>query len=509
MGSLMAETLEAERIERLMEPVKNIFGSIFFVSVGMMINPSMLVDYWLPIVVITLVVIAGQIIFASFGTLLSGQSLKVSLQTGFSLVQIGEFAFIIAALGQSLGVTDKSLYPIVVAVSVVTTFLTPFVMRGAGPTFRFLNAHLSEGTRMFLETYSRNRNTVTEQSTFQRWLRRVLLTVFIHFIIIAFIYLLFFRVLNPWVETLVQNIVPLWLTDGAELALLLIITSPFTYAIAHAGTRTKESYELWQSSNVQKAKLIAIYLLRVVISIGLVAYAIFRIFSFTWGVVAAVAILVVVAITLSSRVRKHAHSMANRFTGNLTAREKSAEQKRAVSRHFEGSLLDYDVHISDFELEPASTFCGRSLMQLNIRNKSGVSVVRIVRGGININIPGGRTVLYPGDKIVVAGSDEQIGRFKQMLDRSIQKHKKGEERARTHVTLERFTITPDNQLIGTTLMQSGIREQAQCIVMGIERDGRRITNPDPSFEFQEGDFVIAAGETERIKQFVLSMAPQE
>ncbi len=509
MGSLMAETLEAERIERLMEPVKNIFGSIFFVSVGMMINPSMLVDYWLPIVVITLVVIVGQIIFASFGTLLSGQSLKVSLQTGFSLVQIGEFAFIIAALGQSLGVTDKSLYPIVVAVSVVTTFLTPFVMRGAGPTFRFLNAHLSEGTRMFLETYSRNRNTVTEQSTFQRWLRRVLLTVFIHFIIIAFIYLLFFRVLNPWVEALVQNIVPLWLTDGAELALLLIITSPFIYAIAHAGTRTKESYELWQSSNVQKAKLITIYLLRVVISIGLVAYAIFRIFSFTWGVVAAVAILVVVAITLSSRVRKHAHSMANRFTGNLTAREKSAEQKRAVSRHFEGSLLDYDVHISDFELEPTSTFSGRSLMQLNIRNNSGVSVVRIVRGGININIPGGRTVLYPGDKIVVAGSDEQIGRFKQMLDGSIQKHKKGEEKARTHVTLERFTITPDNQLIGTTLMQSGIREQAQCIVMGIERDGRRITNPDPSFEFQEGDIIIAAGETERIKQFVLSMAPQE
>lgn len=509
MGSLMAETLEAERIERLMEPVKNIFGSIFFVSVGMMINPSMLVDYWLPIVVITLVVIVGQIIFASFGTLLSGQSLKVSLQTGFSLVQIGEFAFIIAALGQNLGVTDKSLYPIVVAVSVVTTFLTPFVMRGAEPSFRFLNAHLGEGTRMFLENYSRNRNTVTEQSTFQRWLRRMLLTVFIHFIIIAFIYLLFFRVLNPWVEALVQNIVPLWLTDGAELAILLMITSPFIYAIAHAGTRTKEAQELWQSSNVQKAKLIAIYLLRLIISIGLVAFAIFRIFSFTWGVVAGVAILVVVIITLSSRVRKRAHSMADRFRGNLTAREKSAEQKRAVSRHFEGSLLDYDVHISDFELEPESTFCGHSLMQLNIRNKSGVSVVRIVRGGININIPGGRTVLYPGDKIVVAGSDEQIGRFQQMLDGSIQKHKKDEETARTHVTLERFTITPDNQLIGTTLMQSGIREQAQCIVMGIERDGRRITNPDPSFEFQEGDIIIAAGETERIKQFVLSMASQD
>ncbi len=508
MGSLMAETLEAERIERLMEPVKNIFGSIFFVSVGMMINPSLLVEYWLPIAVITLVVIVGQIFFASTGTLLSGQSLKVSLQTGFSLVQIGEFAFIIAALGQSLGVTDKSLYPIVVAVSVVTTFLTPFVMKGAEPTFRFLNAHLSDGTRMFLENYSRNRNTVTEQSTFQRWLRRVLLTIFVHFVIVAFIYLLFFRVLNPWIEQLLQNIVPLWLMDGAALLLLLLITSPFIYAIAHAGIRSKESYELWHSSNVERAKLIAVYLVRIVISISLVAYAIFRIFSFTWGVVAGVAILIVVLITLSSRVRKNAHSLANRFTGNLTAREKSAEKNRAVSRRFEGKLLDYDVHISDFLLAPESTFCGRSLMQLDIRNNSGVSVVRIVRGGININIPGGRTVLYPGDKIVVAGSDEQIARFQQMLDRSIHKRSKDEQQARTHVTLERFTVTPDNPLIGTTLMQSGIREQAQCIVMGIERDGRLITNPDPTLQFQEGDIVIAAGETERIKQFVLSLNPQ-
>lgn len=508
MGSLLAETLEAERIERLMEPVKNIFGSIFFVSVGMMINPSLLVDYWLPILVITIVVIIGQIIFASFGTLLSGQSLKVSLQTGFSLVQIGEFAFIIASLGESLGVMDSSLYPIVVAVSVITTFLTPFVMRGADPAFRFVDSHLSDSVRLYLENYTRNRNTVTQQSTFQRWLRKVLLTIFVHFIIIAFIYVLFFRVLNPWIEQLLQNIVPLWLMDGAELILLLVVVAPFIYAIAHAGGRTEEARELWKSGAVQKAKLIAVSLLRILVSVGLLAYAIIRIFSITSGIVAGVAILLVLSIMMSRIVRKRAHSMADRFTGNLTAREKSAEQHRAVSRHFEGSLLSYDVHIADFELAPHSTFGGRSLMQLNIRERSGVSVVRIVRSGININIPGGRTVLYPGDKIVVAGSDEQIARFSQMLEGSIHKPKKGEAQDRTHVTLERFVINSGNPLIGTTLMQSGIREQAQCIVMGIERDGRLITNPDPTLQFQEDDIVIAAGETERIKRFVLSLNPQ-
>lgn len=506
MGSLMAETLEAERIERLMEPVKNIFGSIFFVSVGMMINPALLIDYWLPILSITLVVIVGQILFASFGTLLSGQSLKVSLQTGFSLVQIGEFAFIIAALGQSLGVTDSSLYPIVVAVSVITTFLTPFVMRGADPTFRFVNSHLSQGTRLFLENYSRNRNTVTQQSTFQRLFRKTLVAIFVYGILIVFIYLLFFRVINPWLEEVLPNMVPDWLVGGVELTLLLLISSPFIYAIAHGG-HTKGAYELWHSGSFQKAQLIALYLLRIVVSVNIVAYAIYRIFSFTSGVVAAVAILLVLIIMMSRGVRRNARSMTQRFTGNLTAREKSAEQQRTVSRRFEGSLLSYDVHISDFELDPNSAFCGRSLMQLNIRERSGVSVVRIVRGGININIPGGRTVLYPSDKIVVAGSDEQIARFSQMIEGSRQMRKKGETQTRTHVTLERFVVTPDNQLIGTTLMQSGIREQAQCIVMGIERDSRLITNPDPALQFQEGDVVLVAGETERIKQFVLSMTP--
>ena len=339
-------------------------------------------------------------------------------------------------------------------------------------------------------------------------MRKVLLTIFVHFIIIAFIYLLFFRVVNPWLEEVLPNMVPDWLVGGVELTFLLLITSPFIYAISHAGGHTKEAHELWHSGTFQKARLIAVSLLRIIISVNIVAYAIFRIFSFTSGVVAAVAILLVLAMMMSRRVRQQAHAMATRFKGNLTAREKIAEQHRAVSRHFEGSLLSYDVHISDFELDLNSSFCGRSLMQLNIRERSGVSVVRIVRGGININIPGGRTVLYPGDKIVVAGSDEQIARFSQMLDESIHKRKKGEPQSRTHVTLERFTITSGNQLIGTTLMQSGIREQAQCIVMGIERDGRLITNPDSTLQFQEGDIVIAAGETERIKHFVLSMSPQ-
>lgn len=170
MGSVLAETIEAEKIEHLVQPVKNIFGSIFFVSVGMMIEPALLVKYWLPITIITIVVVAGQIIFASLGTLLSGQSLRVSLQTGFSLVQIGEFAFIIASLGQKLQVTDDSLYPIVVAVSVITTFLTPYIMRLAYPTLDFFNSHMSPEMKYLLDKYAEARNNKQGQGL---WLKKI------------------------------------------------------------------------------------------------------------------------------------------------------------------------------------------------------------------------------------------------------------------------------------------------------------------------------------------------
>lgn len=499
MGSVLAETLEAERIEHLIQPVKNIFGSIFFVSVGMMINPSQLAEYWLPIVIITVVVIAGQILFASGGTLLSGQSLKVSMQTGFSLVQIGEFAFIIASLGQSLGVTSASLYPIVVAVSVITTFLTPFVMKLSDPAYQAIDRRLSPEAKLVLENYARNRNTVTMQSTWKRLLKKVLASLFIYGIILSFIYLVFFHYVNPWLESVLPDVIPEWTIKAIELFALLSVSSPFIYAMANAHRKSHESRQLWHSGNFQKAQLIGIALLRTVSCVLFVFYAIMRSFSLTSGVVAVIAFAIVFLMLMSRRVRHNAKSLTQQFNENLSAREKSAERRRSVSRHFEGRLLDYDVHLAEFELETNSAFCGRTLQQLNIRQGSGVSIVRIVRGGVNINIPGGRTAVYPRDKIIVAGSDEQIDRFKQMLESSIRKEKTEQ---RTHVTLEHFTLSPDNQLVGTTIMQSGIREQARCIVMGIERDGKLITNPDPQLQFQAGDTVIAAGETESIRTFV-------
>jgi CPA2 family monovalent cation:H+ antiporter-2 len=147
MGSILAETVESHRIEHLMSPLKNVFAAIFFISVGMLINPTTLVEYWNSILWVSLVVIVGMILFATLGCWWGGATMRDSMLTSFSFVQIGEFSFIIASLGTSLGVLDPIIYPIIVASSVVTTFLTPYIMKAALPCYNFLYKHASANMR--------------------------------------------------------------------------------------------------------------------------------------------------------------------------------------------------------------------------------------------------------------------------------------------------------------------------------------------------------------------------
>ena len=381
MGSILAETIEAERIEHLIQPVKNIFGAIFFVSVGMMIDPQMLIMYWHAILIITLIVVFGQIFFGSLGTLLSGQSLRVSLQTGFSLVQIGEFAFIIASLGESLNVTDKNLYPIVVAVSVITTFLTPYIMKLAYPTLAFLDKHMSKETKEILEEYRKSHN---ENKKDKNW-KRILKILF---------------------------------TSG----LRQILTAPGIRNIMHL------------------------------------------------------------------------------FNKNLYARENAAEQKRSMMQETQTSLLSLDIHISEFDIPANSTFCGHTLKSIGMRGATGANIVSIIRSGININIPNGSNRIFPNDKIVVAGTDEQMDAFKKLLEESITEN---DETIYSHnkIELGNMILDENNKLVGKLLKESNIREQTQCIIMGVIRPSEaNVLNPEPNIKFQAEDIVIIAGEKENINK---------
>ena len=197
MGSILAETIEAERIEHVVKPVKNLFGAIFFVSVGMLIEPELLWQYKLPILFITLAVILGQILFSGFGILLSGQPLKIAIQSGFALAQIGEFAFIIASLGLSLKVTDNFLYPIVVAVSVITTFLTPYMIRLSEPAYVYADKHMPKSWRRFFDRYSSGGSTIKQKSTWNKLLKALMRIVVMYSAVSVVLILLWLRFVAP------------------------------------------------------------------------------------------------------------------------------------------------------------------------------------------------------------------------------------------------------------------------------------------------------------------------
>ena len=232
MGSLLAETIEAEKIEKLVKPVKDLFAAIFFVSVGMMIQPDLLIEYLIPICILTILVIVGQ-------------SLKIALQSGFSLTQVGEFAFIIASLGVSLKVTDDYLYPVIVAVSVVTTFLTPYMIRLAIPTYQLIENHLPSSVKLMLNRYSSGSNTVKHKSTWNKLLKSMLLDVILYTVLTIFSIILFFTYINPIIRENISGI------KGAllSLSIILAVILPFLWAIIMKKNHSPEFQKLWNDSN--------------------------------------------------------------------------------------------------------------------------------------------------------------------------------------------------------------------------------------------------------------------
>lgn len=506
MGSILAETVEAERIEHLVAPIKNMFGAVFFVSVGMMINPQLLLDYWVPISVITVVVIVGQILFASLGVLLSGESLKVAMQAGFSLVQVGEFAFIIAQFGESIGVTEKYLYPVIVAVSVITTFLTPYVIRQAVPAYNWVEKRLPRRARLILIRYARGRNTISEDGALKLLLRKVGVNVSIYLTLCLFIIGIYFGYFSKPLVAFVNQFFPeslYWIGNMVSLTLTIALISPFILKIATKHNNAPEVARLWHGGAVNRASVLAIFLIRLVICFVLIVFCIYHFFAFTYGVVAALALIITFLIFVSKRVRNSSSLIEESFMSNLNAREIAKDNKRAVRRDFEELLLTHDLHIADFQLPSSSSYCGKELKDLGLRQSTSVNIVRIIREGLDINVPGGNERLFPHDIIVVAGSDRQIDEFKKWMDKGeVIKDPNQCTTRRIPFTLQQFVVTANMPFCGKSIANSRIREVAQCAVLGIEHEGRTYMNPDSDILLLEGDTVILAGEEPRIKALV-------
>lgn len=483
MGSILAETPKVEKIEHLVQSVKDLFGAIFFVSVGMLLDPNMLVEYALPIAISTLVLLIGKPIFATIGALISGQPIKVAVQTGMSLSQIGEFSFIIATLGVTLKVTSDFLYPVAVAVSVITTFTTPYMIGFSGRVSDWVTLKMPEKWKNRLYKYSQGTQQVTEASDWKKLIRFYLINTIIFSVIIISIILLADRFLAPYFEE--SNWKKLFI-----VSLTLLMIAPFLYALAFRRGPSQTYASIW-TRPLYRGPLLALIISRIALAIFFVGFVFAKYYSPLAALLGVLA-STVFFITQRHRIKGFYGRIETRFLLNLHERERSQKEKNY--------LAPWDSHLTTFTLDGRSPIIGQPLSAMKLRETFGINIVIIERGDQTINIPRQDHVLYPNDVISVIGTDEQLTAFKNHI--TVPEVKIESKSDSSQVGLHSFSIPEDSNLVGQTMRHSRMRELCHGIVVGLERNDERIVNPDPDLAFEADDVIWIVGSNRRIQIYL-------
>lgn len=493
MGSILAETVESEHIEHLVSPLKDTFAAVFFVSVGMMINPAMIAKYWLPILVITLVVLVVRSLIGILSFMLGGADLHTSVQSSLSLAPVGEFSFILATLGISLGAISDFIYPIIVSVSVVTIFVTPSMMRLADPLTAWIEPRIPERMRKALERYDAGTTAAHDAGKWKTMLSNMLTPMLVYGVLCIAVQVLSFRLAQPLVEE--------WLPapwDGIVclMATLLVLT-PFLRPLLLKGCFTKTFWELWADKQFNRAPLLVIVLLRVALVVLLVVICINHFLHPGLAVLIGVVALVLIALLFSRKIRTRTQRFEEVFRENLNSRELAEEAHRPT---YAGKLQSRDVHLAELEVPVFATWVGSTLRELQWGTRFDVQVASVQRNGRRFNIPGPNQRIFPGDKLQLIGTDDSLRRFttamtdEQKAD-GLLPVVQGQE-----MRLQQFLVDADAPIVGHTVREAGTRDKYHCLIVGIDRGEEALIQPDPDFVFQEGDVIWVVGEDSDVRR---------
>lgn len=498
MGSILAETVEAEKIEKVTEPVKNLFGAIFFVSVGMLVDPAVLAAYAVPIIVIVLTIIIGQVVFGTLGFFLSGQSLHTAMRCGFSMAQIGEFAFIIASLGMSLNVIADYLYPIVVAVSVITTFLTPYMIRGAEPAYRLIERHLPKSLVLQLNSLTvrqhdgektERRSQTSQRVLWRRLLRSMALNTVVYTILLVAVTYISLTVVLLFMRT----ILPHWWANGVTGIIAVTALAPFMRAIVMKKNHSEEWQQLWAMSALNRLPLLSTVVARGAICLAFLFYICNYLARFRNAVVIVIGIMVIILIVLSRQIKQRSIRLERLFLKNLRSRDVAAQVKGAKRPSYASHLIERDLTMAEVTVPPNSLWAGQTLAELQLGRKLGIHVSSILRDGRRLNIPYGAERIFPADRLQVIGSDEQITEVCKSLETAVIPDDEGLYEGREMI-LRQVVINGNSPVLGKALCESGIRERYGLLVVGIEQGQQNLTSVNPNHVFEYGDVVWMVGE---------------
>ncbi len=503
MGSILAETVEADKIIRLVDPVKNLFGAIFFVSVGMLVKPDVIVEYAIPILLLVITILVGQALFGTLGYLLGGQTLKNAMRCGFSMAQVGEFAFIIATLGKSLGVISEFLYPVVVAVSVITTFLTPYMIRAAEPCYNVLIKHLPKRWVRRL-THIQTNNAGESASTNNLWkvlMKKMIFNTLIYGILSAAVIAIMFSAALPICRNLsIKWTGSHWIGNAVCGFLTILFIAPFLRSIVMKQNHSEAFKALWTDRRINRLPLTATILARVLIALSFIFYICNYLTRFKNALMIAVAVGLLILMLLSRWLKKRSITLERLFIQNLQSRDIEAQKQGKKKPLFANHLIDRDIHIANLELPDDSLWAGKTLYSLKLRNRFGVHISSILRGSKHINIPNGGTILFPGDKLQAIGNDEQLTKLSKAMKAELQPTITDIEKH--EMKLRSFTISKTSPFIGKTLKDSGIRDEYNCMVVGVDEGQKNLTLITPSRSLQAGDVLWVVGEEKDLERIL-------
>ena len=503
MGSILAETVEADKIIRLVDPVKNLFGAIFFVSVGMLVKPDVIVQYAIPILLLVITILVGQALFGTLGYLLGGQTLKNAMRCGFSMAQVGEFAFIIATLGKSLGVISEFLYPVVVAVSVITTFLTPYMIRAAEPCYNVLVKHLPKRWVRRL-THIQTNNAGESASTNNLWkvlMKKMIFNTLIYGILSAAVIAIMFSAALPICRNLsIKWTGSHWIGNAVCGFLTILFIAPFLRSIVMKQNHSEAFKALWTDRRINRLPLTATILARVLIALSFIFYICNYLTRFKNALMIAVAVGLLILMLLSRWLKKRSITLERLFIQNLQSRDIEAQKQGKKKPLFANHLIDRDIHIANLELPDDSLWAGKTLYSLRLRNRFGVHISSILRGSKHINIPNGGTILFPGDKLQAIGNDEQLTKLSKAMKAELQPTITDIEKH--EMKLRSFTISKTSPFIGKNLKDSGIRDEYNCMVVGVDEGQKNLTLITPSRSLQAGDVLWVVGEEKDLERIL-------
>ena len=479
MGSILSETRLVQRIDHIITPIKDMFAAVFFISVGMMLDPNVLWEHWSAVLAITLLVTLGKLLITATGAILTGQSFNTSLRLGFSMSQVGEFSFIIIGLGLTLNVTSPSLYAIIVAVSGITTFTTPYSIRLSGYLAQKIDGLLSERVKDFLASYSSWVFRTLSQSKQQSLFRKTTVRLLVNGLIVAIIFTLVNKLLLAPITTLFEE---KWSGLTAAWLIAIITSSPFLWGMLFSSRVATRQARMFSTFAITLLWFLTIA------EVLILTIAYFR----HWVVFGVLAVVFLALFAFAYRYLGRLYQwFEQRLVGNI--RKEDGRQRKYEE------LAPWDSHFVEIEASANSPLLGKTLTQNQLRQKFGVNIVAIYRGARTIIAPRGEERILPLDKLIVLGTDEQIDQFSKMVE-------KDEEPAEPVDLLDNFSLKAlflpvDHPAVGKNIRDSKLREDAQGLVVGIEREGRRMLNPDPTTVLEANDLVWLVGEVDNLKAF--------